>query len=127
MRNLLLAGLMAALALGGCASSIMQGYVGKSLQEAMIDYGPPANAFDMPDGSRAFQWVMSSTYVMPTTVTNSGTVTPVGNQALWSQRTQISGGQAITSACAYTMIARWDEAQNAWIFTEYRRPRMMCE
>lgn len=128
MQRLLIAGLVSiVLLVGGCASSIMQGYVGKSLQEAMIDYGPPANAFDMPDGSRAFQWVMSSTYVTPTTITNSGTVTPGGNQALWSQRTQISGGQAITSACAYTMIARWDDAQNAWIFTEYRRPRMMCE
>lgn len=126
MRNLLI---ISALVLTGCASSIMQGYVGKSLQEAMIDYGPPANAFDMPDGSRAFQWVMRSTYVMPTTVTNSGTVTvPYGSDAArWSQRSQITGGQAMDSACAYTMLARWNEQQNAWIFTEYRRPRVMCE
>jgi hypothetical protein len=128
MKKLMLAGLLAfALGVSACASQIMSRYVGQTLQEAMIDYGPPANAFDMPDGSRAFQWVMTSTYVMPTTVTNSGSVTPIGNTAIWSQQTQITGGQPISSACAYTMIARWDEMQNAWVFTEYRRPRMMCE
>ncbi|PZO54906.1 MAG: hypothetical protein DCF16_04190 [Alphaproteobacteria bacterium] len=105
----------------------MQRYVGETLQEAMIDYGPPTNAFDMPDGSRAFQWVMNSTFVTPTTITNSGTVRPTGYSATWTQNTQITGGQPITSTCAYTMIARWDDARNAWVFTEYRRPRTLCE
>ncbi len=128
LRNLLLAGLIGLLALGGCASGIMRGYMGKSLQEAMLDYGPPANAFDMPDGSRAFQWVMSSTYVTPTTVTQYGTARPGGFGSVdWSSRTSIQGGQAITGTCIYTMLARWDDAANTWVFYDFRPPRVMCE
>ena len=107
----------------GCASQIMQGYVGKTLQEAMLDSGTPANAFDMPDGSRAFQWIMNSTFVTPTTAMQTGTVTGVGNMALWSSQTQIVGGQAISSSCAYTMLAKWDVSRNAWILTDYREPK----
>lgn len=107
----------------GCASQIMQGYIGEPIQEVMIDYGPPINAFDMPDGTRAFQWSMSSTYVTPTNVTT--TTTPAGN--MWFTNTRITGGQAITSSCVYTMFARWDDEQRTWIFTDFRRPNMMCE
>jgi hypothetical protein len=124
MRHILVSGLLAlALMASGCASSIMRGYVGKPLQEAMLDYGPPSNAFDMPDGSRAFQWVMNSTYVTPTTVTS--TTTPIGNT--WYTNTQIVGGQAISGQCVYTMLARWDAGQNAWLFYDFRPPNMMCE
>ncbi len=125
LRRIILA-LTLALALGACATQIMQGYVGKTLRDAMLDYGPPANAFDMPDGSRAFQWSMTSTYVTPTMVTNSGTVTPVGNTAIWSQHTQITGGQAISGECIYSMFARWDDARNAWVFYDFHRPSLMC-
>ena len=101
----------------------MQGYVGKPLQEVMLDYGPPVNAFDMPDGTRAFQWSMSSTYVTPTTVTS--TTMPAGN--IWMTNTQISGGQPITSSCVYTMFARWNDEQGAWVFTDFRRPSALCQ
>ena len=71
MRYTILAGLLAVvLSVGACASAIMQSYMGKPLQVVMLDYGPPANAFDMPDGSRAFQWVITSTYTTPMTVTS---------------------------------------------------------
>lgn len=114
-----------ALAFGvvGCASQIMQGYMGKPLQEVMLDYGPPSNAFDMPDGSRAFQWVMNYSTTTPTQVRTSSI--PVGN--VWYTNTQITGGQAISGECIYTMLARWDQAQNAWIFYEFRPPSMMCQ
>lgn len=107
----------------GCASSIMRGYIGKPLQEVMLDYGPPVNAFDMPDGSRAFQWRVNSTFVTPTTVTSS--TVPVGN--VWYTNTQITGGQAVTSGCIYTMLARWNADQNAWIFHDFRPPSALCE
>lgn len=125
MRFLIVAA--AALVLAGCASGIMQGYVGKSLQEAMLDYGPPTNAFDMPDGSRAFQWVRHSTYVTPTQVAHTGVVTPGFGSVNWSSRTAISGGQPINSTCAYTMLARWDEGENTWVFYDFRPPRLACE
>ena len=70
-----LVALFALLSLSACASQIMQGYVGKPIQSAMVDYGPPVNAFDMGDGRRAFQWVMNQTYIMPTNVRNYGTAT----------------------------------------------------
>lgn len=105
----------------------MQGYLGQPLQAAMIDYGPPQNAFDMPDGTRAFQWVMSSTYVTPTNVNNYGNAYAAGNAVNWYQNTQITGGQPITNECAYTMFARWSDAQNAWVFTSFKKPKMLCE
>ena len=43
------------LILSGCASQIMNSYVGNDVREVMVDYGTPANAFDMGDGRRAFQ------------------------------------------------------------------------
>jgi hypothetical protein len=122
IKQIILAFALAA-SLAGCASQIMQGYIGQPLQEVMLDYGPPINAFDMPDGSRAFQWSVSSTYVTPTTVTS--TAIPAGN--MWMTNTQITGGQAITSACVYTMLARWNEEQRAWIFTDFRQPNVMCQ
>ena len=112
-----------ALALSACASQIMRGYVGKPLQEVMLDYGPPVNAMDMPDGTRAFQWAISSAFVTPTHVTS--TTTPAGN--MWLTNTQITGGQLITNSCVYTMFARWSEEQRTWVFTDFRRPSALCE
>ncbi len=115
------------LMLAGCASNVMKGYMGKPLQEAMIDYGSPTNAFDMPDGSRAFQWVMTSTYVTPTRIANSGAVYPNGYNATWGQQTTITGGQPVTNECAYTMFAKWDDLTSTWVFTGFRKPKVMCE
>lgn len=122
-------GVAISLLLAGCATmtDVMKGYVGKSLQEAVISYGPPANAFDMPDGSRAFQWVATSNYVMPVNAYQSGSVTGYGNMAQWSQNTQITGGQVITGQCMYTMFARWDSKANAWVFTSFKKPTWACD
>jgi hypothetical protein len=132
----------------GCASQIMQGYVGKDVREVMLDYGPPANAFDMGDGRRAFQWVLESSYTTPTYVTTTGTVTGTttgtamgiapgtatytGNTATgytaWvNTNTQIHGGQTITSKCFYTLFATWNEANNGWTVVGFRKPKFMCE
>lgn len=116
---------IASLVLAGCASSIMQGYVGKPLQAAMVDYGPPANAFDMGDGRRAFQWSMTSTGQMPTFVNNWGTATPMGNSVWWTQNTQITGGGTVSRECLYTLYARWSDG--AWIVEGFEKPRFACE
>lgn len=122
-------GLVLAFALTGCVSSTatMRSFVGQPLQMAMIKHGPPSNAFDMPDGTRAFQWVIGRTYTPPITATQSGNAYAIGNSVNWYQRTQITGGQPIQSECAYTMFARWDESMKAWIFTGFQRPRFLCE
>ena len=56
MRNLILLGLV--LAVGGCsvAATKMNSYIGGPIQMAVADYGRPHDTFDMPDGSKAYQW-----------------------------------------------------------------------
>jgi hypothetical protein len=110
-----------------CASQIMQGYVGKDMREVMLDYGPPANAFDMGDGRRAFQWVMNSSYTTPTYATTTGNVNSVGNSAWFNSNTQIHGGQTYTQRCAYTLFGRWDEGRQGWTVIGFKQPKLMCE
>jgi len=119
--------LFAALALGGCASSIMEGFVGDPLQTAMVRYGPPQNAFDMGDGRRAFQWSMTSSYTTPTQVTNTGNAYPIGNTVWWTQNTQISGGQTFNSECIYTLYGSWDDSASVWRVTGFEKPDWTCE
>ena len=119
--------IIVALALAGCASAEMKGYVGQSLQQVMVKRGAPANAFDMGDGRRAFQWVINQSFVMPTNVTTTGNAYGYGNAINYSQNTQITGGQPITSSCAYTMYGRFDPARNLWIMEGYEKPNVMCE
>jgi hypothetical protein len=93
----------------------------------MVDYGVPVNAFDMGDGRRAFQWVMTSSTTMPTHATTSGSVTTTGNMAWVNSNTRITGGQTITSTCTYTMFATWDESRQGWMVVDFRKPNLMCE
>ena len=105
----------------------MKGYVGQSLQQVMVKRGAPANAFDMGDGRRAFQWVITQTYVAPVNVQNSGNAYSFGNSVNWSQNTQITGGQPITNACAYTMYGRWNEDRKIWLMEGFEKPNFNCE
>lgn len=115
----------------GCASQIMQSYIGKDLREVMLDYGEPENAFDMGDGRRAFQWVIRSSYTTPVTVTTNGTVSTnvsaYRSKSWVNSNTTISGGQTIESECAYTLFAVWNTSTNSWVVTDYRKPKTMCE
>jgi hypothetical protein len=118
---------MLALAVVGCASSIMNGFVGRPLQSAMVRYGPPTNAFDMPDGTRAFQWVLTNNYSPPVQSYNSGSAYTVGNRVHWYQNTSTIGGQPINSECAYTMYGSWDEQQNSWVMSGFEEPSFLCQ
>ena len=127
------------LLLAGCASQIMQGYVGKDMREVMLDYGAPANAFDMGDGRRAFQWVINSSYTTPTYATTTGTVNTTGNAYAignnvygnansWvNSNTVITGGQTINSRCVYTMFGVWSELKKGWDIVGFKQPRLDCE
>jgi hypothetical protein len=119
--------ILVALALSACATSIMRDFVGEPVQRVMVRYGSPANAFDMPDGRRAFQWVMGSSYTPPAYVSQTGNATAIGNTVWWTQNSQISGGQPIHSECTYTMYGRWNETQNAWIIEGFEQPSFMCQ
>jgi len=135
--------LIGAIFFSGCASKIMESYVGKDIRMAMLDYGPPANAFDLGDGRRAFQWVRNSSYTTPTYISSNsygyGHGTVYGNSyssnfnanynaSAWvSTNTVITGGQTINSTCVYTAFAKWDKQRKTWIITGYKKPSLMCE
>ena len=113
--------------LTGCASQIMQGYVGKDVRVVMLDYGAPANAFDMGDGRRAFQWVIGSSYTTPVSAKTTGNVNAIGSTAWVNSNTTITGGQTINSKCLYTMFGRWNESTQGWLVTDFKKPNLMCE
>lgn len=111
----------------GCASHIMKSYIGKDVREVMIDYGPPANAFDMGDGRRAFQWVIDNSYTTPVTATTASNVNTYGPTSWVQSNTTITGGQTINSKCIYTLFGRWNENLKGWFVTDFRKPNLMCE
>lgn len=113
------------LLLSGCMSTELKRYIGMPIQEAAINYGTPTTMFDMPDGSRVFQWMKTTTYTMPTSITTTGSAVPFGGSVWYAQNAQISGGQQIQSQCAYTLIANWSDTTKAWMVTSYRLPRQL--
>lgn len=98
-----------ALVLSSCAAQ-MQGFVGQPLESVMIEYGPPANSFDMPDGTRVFQWIR------PRIISSSPTALrgPYG-------RTTIIGGHTTSLTCVWTMYAR--RSQNTWVMVRADKGR----
>lgn len=119
--------LVTALFIAGCASQIMESYVGKDIREAALDYGPPSNAIDMGDNERAFQWVMNSSFTTPVTTTTTGSVTSYGPGSWINTNTTVTGGETVNSSCIYTLMARWNERSESWIVTGFRKPRFTCE
>lgn len=127
----LVSALVLCLTLAGCASQIMQGYVGQPVQNVMLDYGAPQNAFDMPDKTRVFQWEMSDSYTTPTHVNTygSGSAYGYGNSAnVWmTSNSTITGGQTINSKCVYSLFARWNKKDQSYYVTGFKKPNIMCE
>lgn len=123
----------ALLVITGCASSIMQGYVGKSISEPMMDYGVPVNSFDLPNGQRAFQWSSKETVVIHgASLSNSSfsaNTNYAGNMA--TPDGYVSGSNFTSPSvidenqCFYTLVA--DKAGNDWIVSGFRKPRFACE
>ncbi len=109
--------------LAGCASQILESYVGKSIQEPILDYGPPTNIVELEDGRRAYQWrIDSSGYIpisTPTIATSSGpygvTTTTVNSSTL----------VPFSEQCLYTLTAT--EKGSRWIVDGFRKPSFACE
>ena len=128
MRNVL-PGLLL-LFLAGCQTPtmILQGYVGKDLREAVLDYGYPVMFLDMGDGRRAFQWDMSLTVDLPATAK-----TTTETQGLWTNSTTSTsktvidpGGLTIIPGCKYTMFGEWNAEQNGWKIIDFKKPSGFC-
>lgn len=125
MRRLIL--VVSLLAMSACASQTMRRYMGQPVQAAIARNGPPTNAFDMPDGRRAFQWSRSGQFTTPVQASNSGNIYAAGNAAWWTQNTTITGGQPINVSCHYTVYARWNASANAWIMETFEPIPYQCE
>ncbi len=132
------ASVLAVVLLAGCASQIMQGYIGKPLVEPIMDYGAPIGAMDMPDGSRVFQWNIHSQQYIPQTTYYSGSsygmANAVGNSIYGSATSTGTsttyGGYVASSNCTYNLFARktgGGDTPADWTVTGFRKPSLSCE
>ncbi len=123
--------IFAAVALTGCASAIMKSCVGKPLSEAVMDYGPPATAFDIEPGRRAFMWNMQSSVTLPGHATTTGNMNVIGGMGFYSASTIVSPPTTINSSCNYTVFAERIpgalDGPAAWRIVDFRQPKLMCE
>ena len=114
-------------ALAGCASAIMERYVGRLMSDAVMDYGMPTTAFDTDPGKRAFVWTRSTTMLFGGNTTT--TATRVGNNIFASSYTAPT--VASDYSCQYVAFAeriRTDiDGPAAWRITGFKKPRLMCE
>ena len=106
-----------------CASQIMEGYVGKSISEPILDYGPPANEMDLGNGRRAFQWQMQNSGVVP--ITNPSTTTVFGGGSYATAYSQTTNYVPFSKECFYTLTAT--RRGTDYIVDGYRKPRLGCE
>lgn len=121
-RHLALALALAAVA--GCASTAMKKYVGGSVSEAYLAYGPPEQVFDLPDGRRAFQFYWGGgSGVVPANVNT--TVRPTGFGSYHVTTTGTPAMAYESKGCLVTLIAR--PVGNDFVVEEYRIPqRLVC-
>ncbi len=107
----------------GCASQVLESYVGKSVTEAMLDNGVPTAVFDLPDGTRAFQWKLDSSGVIPIT---SPTTTDFYGSGGWATATTTTTSyMPYSQTCNYTLLAKLSGED--WIVVGFRKPTLMCE
>jgi hypothetical protein len=117
--------------LAGCASQIMQNYVGKPLSDAVSDYGPPVYSFDTGPGERAFLWSMNNSFVLPGTTTTNASVAVYGNTAQLYGTTTTNPPVSVSQQCTYAVYAKRTrsdiEGPAAWTVTGFKKPRIDCE
>ncbi|MCA1335566.1 hypothetical protein [Pseudooceanicola marinus] len=119
----LFAGALAVLLMTGCASSIMESYVGKSIQEPILDYGPPSHVMDISANRRAFQWSMTNSGVIP--ITTPTTTTVYGNGGYATAYSQSTTYVPHSNQCVYTLTAI--KQGDDYIVDGFRKPTLMCE
>ena len=101
----------------------------KDARLIQIEDGPLVNAFDLPEGKRAFRFRWGGgTYVVPKTTTTTGQVQLVGSTAFYSEQKLEAGGAVVNDpGCLITYIAKWDATKQGWIVSEIAYPhRAFC-
>ncbi|WP_087207644.1 hypothetical protein [Yoonia vestfoldensis] len=120
MKNFVLGALVI---LAGCASAILESYVGKSITEPMLDYGRPTNVFDLGPDRRAFQWQMNTSGVIPMTTPTTSNIYGSGGWATITTNTTTY--TPYSQSCLYTLTAT--RSGDDWIVDGFREPTFMCE
>lgn len=114
--------IVAVMAVAGCATQVMQGYVGKDITDVVLERGPPTGTMDMPDGRRAFQWRMDSVYSMPGTTYYSGNT--YGNTTYGTFNTV--GGGIYSQSCVYTLFGQ-KNPRGSYTVVGFHPPPLECE
>lgn len=109
------------LALSGCATDIMRGYVGRPPEAVMARYGPPIDVRDLPDGRRAYQWMESET---ETSGGEATTKIEHGRNDRPRTRTEYSPTTTKERRCFYTFYAR--RTAYGWQIEDFERPEFGC-
>ena len=109
--------------LAACASAILESYVGKSITEPMLDYGRPTAAFDLPNGTRAFQWKVNDSGVIPISNTSNSQIYGAGGWA--NVTTTTTEYTPYSQTCLYTLLAKPNGSD--WTVVGFRKPSLVCE
>lgn len=118
--------LIACLLLAGCATGVMQSFIGQDVRQVAVKRGPPANVMDMGDGRRAFQWMIQESITTPVMSNTYGNANIYGNTATFTTSTVTTGGTTSGWTCVYTLYGRWDEARQGWIVESFEKPDWKC-
>jgi hypothetical protein len=117
---------LAALALVACApQGELERFVGRSVDEAMLDYGSPTEVFQLSDGRRAYQWEITKEGFRPAPQPRIGVGIGIGTGG-WGGGITTIGTNYIpySKTCRYTLIA--SKSGDQWIASEFRKPAPGC-
>lgn len=109
---------LAVVGLAGCASSVMETYVGQDITDVVVRYGPPLHSFEMPDGRIAFQWQDVNDIFVPMTTTYSDY--GYGGYAT------TTGGYAGSYSCVYTFYTQAN-SRGSYTVVGFEQPSWECE
>ncbi|WP_162497423.1 hypothetical protein [Roseovarius dicentrarchi] len=120
----ILTGTALAAILAGCAAPVLDKYMGRSIVDPMLDFGQPAEVFDLPDGRRAYQWSVDKQASRPSPRPVIGVGIGVGRGG-WGNVTTIGTSyETYTKSCRYTLIA--SPRGGGWVVTDQRKPAPGC-
>lgn len=108
--------------LSGCATEILQSYVGKSITEPTLDYGPATNIVELGGGRRAYQWATTNSGVMP--ITSPTTTNIYGSGGYATAYTSSTTYVPYSNDCLYTLTAT--QKGSDWIVDGIRQPTLAC-
>ena len=111
----------------GCVSTYMKDFVGKDITEVMMVSGEPLSIFDLPDGSKAYQYrIGGGAVAIPGRTQTTGTSAVIGNTVSTSE-SGVSYPPAVLQAtgCLVSYITKLDPVSNRRIVVDIRYPKQL--